>query len=129
MKLYKCLHCGRKLGGILPHKCNGNIRKRRLKIVKIKGDYMKVYVWENGSHEIAMLTKDVSDKKEKSIIVINNRGYDFIGTLDLDIKPEKKVVTREAKPVKSGFFGTDDCIQAWIPHNATNIKMTYDIEE
>lgn len=28
MKLFKCLHCGRKLGGCCIHRCNGNIRKR-----------------------------------------------------------------------------------------------------
>jgi hypothetical protein len=54
----------------------------------------------------------------------------YIGSVELDITPDKKMVTRETSDVasRSYNYGTKE-VYSVLPEDARNIKVTYDIEE
>jgi hypothetical protein len=79
---------------------------------------MKTYIYED-----VMLNQ--------LVLNLSNVGgrNNYLGTLDLDIKPEKKVVTKEAK-VKDCYLGVPyywNVAAEEIPKTATNIKVTYEV--
>ena len=55
----------------------------------------------------------------------------FIGYVDLPVEKPKKVVTKEACPITDwgGYLTTSTPKHFAVPHNAKNVKCTYDIEE
>ena len=60
-------------------------------------------------------------------------GYVFLGTLDLDIQPEKKTVVKEVKigddlsSITAWNYG--GCVNYELPSGAKNKKLTYEVEE
>lgn len=82
---------------------------------------MKVWVYEsdNGSVVFSNRPKDF--------------GMVFIGTLDLDIKQEKKWVKKEVDVELSDMvFSYDDkkmVSATWVPIKAKNFHLTYEVEE
>jgi hypothetical protein len=52
-----------------------------------------------------------------------------IGTLVIDIKPEKKLVTKENEIDNGSLYNMEliDC--GIIPREAINVKITYEVEE
>jgi hypothetical protein len=78
---------------------------------------MKVYVYENSFNEVIL-------RSSKDNIEEGSR--DYLGTLELDIKPEKKVVQKK-REFKS-IYELSDAIGGMY-RDMTNIVVYYDIEE
>ena len=76
---------------------------------------MKVYVYESGKDDSLQLSLN---SKVKDF-------YGYKGTLDLDIKPEKKWVQKEIEALS----WSDSAVYATLPTFAKNVKVTYEIEE
>lgn len=82
---------------------------------------MKVYVYQD-CFRIYLMVKEDQHVREYNI--------NYLGELNLDIKPEKKLVTRET-PARFGEVVSVDTYKAYghLPLIARNVRLVYEIEE
>jgi hypothetical protein len=58
-------------------------------------------------------------------------GYTFLGTLDLDVKPEKKWVKKETVLSYEDMVTSGDHFLSniFVPKGARNLTLSYEVEE
>jgi hypothetical protein len=58
-------------------------------------------------------------------------GYDLLGTLDLDVKPEKKWVKKETVLSYEDMVTSADQTldNVFVPKGARNLTLSYEVEE
>lgn len=86
---------------------------------------MKVYVYQLPDGEFRYFNKKLCEG-------VRLEGWKFLGTLDLDIQPEKKTVVKEAEykgVLLSDGFNKQLDIYSTLPVDAKNIRITYEVEE
>lgn len=83
---------------------------------------MKVWVYEDQCGELTL--SDISHGT-----FWKNR--DFIGTLDLDVKPEKKWVKKETVLSYEDMVTSGDHFLSniFVPKGARNLTLSYEVEE
>lgn len=93
-----------------------------------KGVGMKVYVYQQ-SEGTRLLLK--TDKCVWFKGVNDSCRYDYVGELDLDIHPPKKTVRKEVEIKDRCCYHNSSlaAVSAFVPANAKNIKITYDVDE
>ena len=86
---------------------------------------MKVWVYVDDYDQVKLHNRKGHDDDDKPT--------EFIGTLDLDIKQEKKWVKKEVDvELADKVFSYDDkkmVSATWVPMKAKNFHLTYEVEE
>lgn len=79
---------------------------------------MKIYIYKYGNGDVFFRWK----KFEQSL------SSSFAGEYEMDVKPEKKIVSKDL-PVDIRGVDHAKFISTYIPSNALNAKIVYEVEE